>query len=419
MRAPLPGPAGIVLLCLLTAPAGAAAPASQPALGVPPAEAAPVLTAKSAILLEAVTGTVLYEKHADEPIPPASLTKLMTIHLALREIEEGRLDPSEVLVPGPDAWAKNMPPRSSVMYLGPDQKLTVEELLKGLVVDSGNDAAVEVADRVAGSVPRFVDMMNREAARLGYRTLHFVEPAGISAANTVTARDYAGFARQFVLLHPDALKEFFSVKEFTYPLAENLTGTNREKAVTQTNRNLLLGAYAGVDGLKTGFIDESGYNIAVTAERGGMRLIAVLLGVPDTGRVSGAARRATESAALLDYGYDTFLLMRPGYPRPLPPRVWKGTARTVALRVSPTPFVVVRKDQAGQVKTTLLQDLDVEAPVSPGEDLGAVLVTRGSQEIARFPLVADAEVRRGGFLRTALDSVILFLRGIRPLRSGV
>ena len=136
----------------------------------------PVLNARSAILVEALTGAVLYELRADDRIPPASLTKLMTLHLALREIEEGRLDPAEVLVPAPDAWARNMPPRSSLMYLGPGQKLTVTQLLTGLVVDSGNDAAIEVAERVAGSVPAFVDMMNREAARLGYPDMHFEEP---------------------------------------------------------------------------------------------------------------------------------------------------------------------------------------------------------------------------------------------------
>jgi D-alanyl-D-alanine carboxypeptidase (penicillin-binding protein 5/6) len=405
-------PAFLVFFSLFTAVGYAASVPRAAAAGDGP----PVLTARSAILIEAVTGTVLFEHQADEPIPPASLTKLMTIHLALTEIEEGRLSTAETLIPSPESWARNMPPRSSLMYLGPGQKLTVDQLLTGLVVDSGNDAAVEVAERIAGSVPAFVAMMNREAARLGYPSMHFVEPAGISAANTVTAREYAAFARVFVQLHPEALKEYFSVREFTYPLPGNLTGGNREKPVTQSNRNLLLGAYEGVDGLKTGYIDESGYNIAVTAERGGMRLIAVLLGVPDAGRVSGAVRRAEESAALLDYGYETFLLVRPAYPAPAAPRVWKGTARTVGLTVRPTPFIVVRKDQASQLRTSLEQDLDVEAPFSGGQRLGDVVVSLGSREIARFPLVAAVGVGRGGFLRRALDSVALFVRGVAPVR---
>ena len=146
-----------VWLCATALAASAAAPPRSGALQAPAGP--PVLRARSAILIEALTGAVLYELHADDRIPPASLTKLMTLHLALREIEEGRLNPSEVLIPGPDAWARNMPPRSSVMFLGPNQKLTVNQLLMGLVVDSGNDAAVEVADRVAGSVPAFVELM--------------------------------------------------------------------------------------------------------------------------------------------------------------------------------------------------------------------------------------------------------------------
>jgi len=377
----------------------------------------PVLNARSAILVEALTGAVLYESRADERIPPASLTKLMTIHLALREIEEGRLNPSEILVPGPDAWARNMPPRSSVMFLGPNQKLTVAQLLKGLVVDSGNDAAVELADRIAGSVPAFVDMMNREAVRLGYRAMHFEDPAGISALNTITAREYADFARRFVSSHPDVLKDLFALREFTYPLAENLTRGNREKPVTQSNRNVLLGRYEGADGLKTGYLDESGYNIAVTAERAGMRLIAVILGVPDVGPVSGAALRATESAALLDYGFGTFATVRAAYDTPTPAHVWKGRARSVGLRASPEPIVAVRKDQASSLRTEILQTFDVEAPVSAGQVLGAVVVSLGGRELARFPLRAATDVEGGGFIRRAWDSIVLFVRGIHPAKA--
>jgi D-alanyl-D-alanine carboxypeptidase (penicillin-binding protein 5/6) len=292
----------------------------------------------------------------------------------------------------------------------------VGQLLKGLVVDSGNDAAVEIADLVAGSVPAFVDMMNREALRLGYRVMHFVEPAGISAANVVTAREYADFARRFVFSHPDALRDLFSLRELTYPLPENLTGGNHEKAVSQSNRNVLLGKYEGVDGLKTGYIDESGYNIAVTAERAGMRLISVILGVPDVGAVSGAELRASESAALLDYGFQTFTTVRPAYEAPVPARVWKGKASTVFVKASPEPVVAVRRDQTSRVRAAVIQTLDVEAPVRAGEQLGAVVVTLEGQELARFPLRAAAGVDRGGVVRRALDSIVLFFRGVHPAR---
>jgi len=394
----------------------AAAPLATP--GSSGLSGPPVLDARAAILVEALTGAVLYESGADQRIPPASLTKLMTLHLALRDIEEGRLDPSRIVAPGPDAWAKNMPPRSSVMFLGPNQKLSVNQLLKGLVVDSGNDAAVEIADLVAGSVPAFVEMMNREAVRLGYRVMHFVDPAGISAANVITAREYADFARRFVFSHPDALKDLFSVRELTYPLPENLTGGNHEKSVRQSNRNVLLGKYEGADGLKTGYIDESGYNMAVTAERSGMRLISVILGVPDVGAVSGAVLRATESAALLDFGFGTFTTVRPAYDPPVPARVWKGRARIVTVTAVPEPTVAVRKDQASEVRAEITQVLDVEAPVKAGEELGTVVVTLEGRELARFPLRAEADVDRGGVVRRALDSIALFVRGIHPARPA-
>jgi D-alanyl-D-alanine carboxypeptidase (penicillin-binding protein 5/6) len=378
----------------------------------------PVLNARAVILIEALTGAVLFESSADERIPPASLTKLMTLHLALREIEEGRLSESTVVIPGPDAYAKNMPPRSSLMFLGPNQKLTVGQLLRGLVVDSGNDAAVQIAELVAGSVPAFVELMNREADRLGFSSMHFEEPAGISAGNVITAREYAKFARVFVLSHPDSLKELFSLREFTYPTAENLTGGNREKPVTQSNRNVLLGRYPGADGLKTGYIDESGYNIAVTAARAGMRLISVILGVPDVGAVSGASLRAAESAALLDYGFGTFTTVRPAYPVPAAARVWKGRARSVAVRAVPDPLVAVRKDQLASVRTQIIQIPDVEAPVRAGQVLGDVVVSVDGTEIARFPLRAVKGVDRGSLFRRALDSLLLFVRGITPVKAG-
>ena len=212
------------------------------------------------------------------------------------------------------------------------------------------------------------------------------------------------------------MKELFSVREFTYPLPENLTGGNREKPVTQSNRNVLLGKYEGADGLKTGYIDESGYNLAATAERAGMRLISVILGVPDTAAASGAVLRAVESASLLDYGFSTFTTVRPAYENPVPAHVWKGRKRTVVLSASPPPIVAVRRDQAASVRTEVLQTLDVEAPVRAGQALGVVVVTLGGTELARFPLRAGSDVDRGGLVRRMLDSIVIFFRGIHPAR---
>ena len=379
--------------------------------------APPTLTARSAILIEARTGAILFENHADDPIPPASLAKLMTLHIALERIDKGLLDPSLVVVPPPESWARNLPPRSSVMFLGPGQKLTVDQLLEGLVVDSGNDAAVALADVIAGSVPAFADLMNEEASRMGYRVMHFVEPSGLSSANIITAREYVDFCRRFVALHPQALTTLFSLRELTYPLEENLSGDNHEKPVTQKNTNILLGKYEGVDGLKTGHIDESGYNFAATAQRGGMRLISVILGVPDLVPGGGLRVRATESEELLDYGFANFAATLPTYAPPSPVRVWKGSSRTLSIAPVTEPYVVVPRGQTERVSAIVEQREEVIAPVTRGQVLGHLVVRLGNVQLASFPLEATVGVPQGGLLRRALDSVVLLFHKVEPTAS--
>jgi D-alanyl-D-alanine carboxypeptidase (penicillin-binding protein 5/6) len=379
--------------------------------------APPALTARSAILIEARTGAILFENHADDPIPPASLTKLMTLHIALQRIDDGLLDPSRVITPPPDSWARNLPPHSSVMFLGPGQRLTIDQLLKGLVVDSGNDAAVALADVIAGSVPAFADVMNEEASRLGYHVMRFVEPSGLSSANLITAREYVDFCRRFVTLHPRALADLFSLRELTYPLPENLSGDNNERPITQKNTNILLGHYEGVDGLKTGHIDESGYNFAATARRGNMRLISVILGVPDQVPGGGLRMRAVESAELLDYGFSNFTLVQPTYAPPSAVHVWKGSARLLAIAPRTAPSVVVPRGQMDRVAAVVEQRKEVIAPVAEGQVLGHIVVRLGKVELASFPLQAMTAVPRGGLLRRALDSVALLFHRVEPAAS--
>jgi D-alanyl-D-alanine carboxypeptidase (penicillin-binding protein 5/6) len=405
---------GLLLVLLLAWSALPASGATTPA-GVPPR-----LHGRSAILLEAGTGTVLYELDADEAIPPASLTKLMTLHIALSEIEAGRLDPDAWITPGPDTWASAMPPHSSLMFLGPGQRLTLRELLEGLVVDSGNDAAVAVADLVAGSVPAFVARMNGEAQSLGFRVMRFQDPAGLSPESTVTAREYAEFCRIFISLHPDSLATLLSIRRLTYPLPRNLIGDDRPEPVTQENRNLLLGRYPGADGLKTGFIEEAGYHMAATATRGGMRLISVVLGVPaGLGTTRGEQARAEDSAALLDYGYSTFTTARLSLEPFRPVKVWKGRVRSLVPVLSVPPVVVVRKDQAARLIVSVEQRRDVVAPVGSSQDLGRVVAQVDGAPVAQFVLRAGVDVPRAGLFRVALDSVILFFRGLFGSRVPV
>ena len=372
----------------------------------------PSLSARSAILVEARTGVILFENNADDPIPPASLAKLMTLHIVLQRIEEGRLDPSQIVVPEPDAWARNMPPRSSVMLLGPNQRLTIDDLLKGLVVDSANDAAVELADVVAGSVPAFADMMNEETLRMGYRVMHFVDSSGLSSANVITAREYADFCRRFVTLHSQALTSLFLLRRFTYPRGENLSGNDYQKPVTHQNTDTLLGRYEGADGLKTGYIDESGYNFAATARRGEMRLISVILGIRDPDPAVGLRLRAVESEKLLDYGFTNFCLVVPTYVAPSQVRVWKGRARTLTIALFAKPYIVVPRGQTESVSTSLEQQREVIAPIAQGQVLGHLIVRLGVVELVRFPLQAVSSDGMGGPLQRTIDSVILLFHRI-------
>lgn len=375
------------------------------------------LQAKSAILIEQDTGTILYQLNPDMEIPPASLTKLMTLNIALNEIEKGRLDPATVVHPVPPAWARNMPEGSSLMFIGPNQQVSIADLLKGLEVDSGNDAAYELAYVIAGSVPAFADMMNSEAARLGFHIMHFVEPSGIDARNVITAREYANFSRDFIELHPDALKDLLSLKEFTYPKASNLINGNREHPITQYNRNKLLWNYTGADGLKTGYIDESGYNIAVTAERDGMRLIAVLLGVRPTATASGPVLRTRETEQLLNYGFDRFTKLRVGYPPPSTVRVWKGKARAVSIAPPFEPVLVLPKDEIDRLKGVIEQKSEAVAPIAAGQVLGSIVYRVDGKEVGHFNLEAQKAVPAGGFFKRLADSIAIFFRRIFGLST--
>ncbi|MDR2491789.1 MAG: D-alanyl-D-alanine carboxypeptidase, partial [Spirochaetaceae bacterium] len=265
------------------------------------------LTARAAVLLDAGSGAVLYEKNPHEQIPPASLTKLMTIHIAQRlaEIQGASLD-EPVPLP-PEAWAVNQPPRSSLMFLAQGQIVSLRELFLGLAIPSGNDAAVAVALNFAPTVAQFAALMNNEASRLGLHRTFFVEPSGIDENNVTTAAEFAVFCRVYIREHPENLRLYHTVPEFAYPKAENVIGglKRRPGTILQGNHISILAEFAGADGLKTGYIDEAGYNLAATAEREGTRFIAVILGVPaDLGPRRGDRARTADAKKLLEWGYE-------------------------------------------------------------------------------------------------------------------
>jgi len=371
---------------------------------------APELASRAAILIDATTGTVLFEKNADLEIPPASLTKLMTIHVTLAEAAAGRLRLDDVVRFGREAWAVNQPWRSSLMFLAPGQTVSLHELLLGLAVSSGNDAAIAVASHVSGSVEKFVELMNEETRAIGLEATRFVEPSGISEKNMTTAREFAEFCRYYLERNPRALSEYHSVKEFAYPKPENVPQAFRDSpgTIVQYNRNLLLGEIEGVDGLKTGFIVESGYNIALTAERGGTRLLAVLLGGPGASSTRGGRIRADDGGRLLSWGFERFRTIRPEIERLEDATIWKGTKRRVALEAGARLEFTASPDRAREISYAVTRMEGITAPVAKGARLGELVFSDGSGPLKSVPLVAAEAVELGNPFRRFADSIALF-----------
>lgn len=375
-----------------------------------PSGDAPELVSRAAVVMDAATETLIYYKNPDEEIPPASLTKLMTMYLAFREIAAGRASLDETIIPPRESWAVNQPVRSSLMYLANGQTLSLRELLLGMAVFSGNDAAVAVALRFAPSVGAFAEMMNREAAAMGLAKTRFTEPSGIDENNMTTAREFASFCRIYIETCPESLRDFHSVREFAYPKAENVSERYRENPGTrsQLNRNTLLGKVEGVDGLKTGYIDEAGYNIALTAERNGTRFIAVILGAPAEWR--GDRLRDEDGRKLLEWAFAHYRTVRPRPDVPGPLRVWKGRDDFVDIGWD-EPLVFTAPAERGENLNWSIETPGLFiAPLPAGSPVGSLVLYDSLGELRRIPLVTAREAESGGFFKRLIDSVRLFFR---------
>ncbi len=371
--------------------------------------AAPGIRARSAILLDFETGTVLYEKDADAGIPPASLAKLVTIYITSALLEEGRLSADTRVEISRNAWAATMP-GSSLMFLEPGQRVTVRELLMGLSVVSGNDAAVALAEHIAGSVEAFARLMNRTMANLGFETLRFVDASGLDGRSSVTAREFAEFCRLYIARFPENLEKLHSVREMSYPLPENMPAGRSSSTPTihQYNRNMLLWDYADVDGLKTGFVDESGYNFAVTAKRGEMRLVLVTLGGPGRNTQEGSRIRAEDAGRLLSYGFDSYGYYTPVLPEFRTVRIWKGAVREVTPTAGVPARIVVPRAWLTGISRVTVQNEEIIAPVSAGTVIGTVSYRYAGQELLKVPLTVPGEVPEGNFFVRLWHSIRLF-----------
>jgi D-alanyl-D-alanine carboxypeptidase (penicillin-binding protein 5/6) len=329
-------------------------------------------------------------QNADEPREPASLTKLMTAYLVFRALKDRELVPSQMVTVSARAWKAE----GSRMFIDPKKAVSVDELLRGEIVQSGNDAAIALAEAVAGSEEAFVERMNGEAAKLGMKNTRFINATGLpSPQQASTAADLARVASALIRDFPEYYP-LYSLKEYRY------------NNITQPNRNRLLWTDPFVDGVKTGYTDAAGYCLIASAKRGPRRLLSVVLGA------SSDAARTSESQKLLNYGfqfYDTVELYQNGESVSTL-RVWKGAANAVSAGFVADQYVTLPKGQAQKLKLTLEATEPLIAPVTRGQRVGAVKVTLDGKPLGEFPLLALDDVAPASIFGRMWDTVRLWFK---------
>ncbi len=371
----------------------------------------------AAILIDIASGHVLYEKNADQVIPPASMTKLVVMYVVFQEIATGRISLDDVVPLPPESWAVNAPPMSSLMFLGEGQIVTLRELLLGLAVASGNDAAMAVASYVSGDVESFVQRMNREMELLGLEHTRFVEPSGYSELNLTTPREFAAFARTYINRYPQALESFHSQPSITYPQERNLPAwqAGKENSIFQQSTNKLLGVLPGCDGLKTGFIFESGYNLSLTAKRGNTRFLSVTMRGPGSGSAEGNRYRVMDGTTLMEWAFSCFATHFKAEVEPMPVLVLGGRRNSVTLAPSHTTPLTVPALLQGQeplasaaaVVSQIVLPSHLEAPVQAGDVVGKISYSVGEVVLEEVPLVAMESVEMGSGLKQLLDKLAI------------
>jgi len=353
-----------------------------------PIPAPPQLDAKSYFLMDYASGEVLAESAATEQYDPASVTKLMTAYVVFKALAEKRIALDDQVYVSERAWRTP----GSRMFIEVDTQVPVESLISGMIIQSGNDASVALAEHVAGSVESFVELMNHYAESLGMSSTHYANPTGLTSKGHVSsARDSALLARAIISEFPE-FYGLYSEKQFTY------------NEITQHNRNALLWRDESVDGLKTGYTSSAGYCLVSSAERSGMRLIAVVMGMPS------AAERASGSQALLNYGfrfYETHRLYARGETI-TEAKVWKGGSKTVALGLDEDVYVTVPRGKYSELKATMEVDEELVAPIVEKQGLGEIRVALGDENISVLPLVSLNAVPEAGILTRIADGVMLW-----------
>ena len=376
--------------------AALALPASFQALAQAPQP--PEIAARTYMLVDVTANQILAAKDIDAPVEQASLTKLMTSYLVFDALRSKKLTLEQTLPVSVRAW--KMP--GSRMFIDPKMQVPVEDLIKGMVVQSGNDATVALAEGVGGTVERFVELMNAQAKALGMNATTYKNPEGLTEpGHLTTARDLATLSTRLMHDFPEYM-HYDAMKFYRYP------GT---PASNGNNRNLLLFRDPTVDGLKTGHTDAAGYCLVATAKRdfpgvGSRRLLSVVLGA------ASENARANESQKLLNWGYTAFdavKLFEAGQ-AVATPNVWKGTANTIKLGRPDAIVVAVPAGSAGKVKTTVVRPDPLVAPFTKGQAVGSLKITLADQPLLDVPLVTLEAVEQAGFFGRAWDAVRLWIK---------
>jgi D-alanyl-D-alanine carboxypeptidase (penicillin-binding protein 5/6) len=340
------------------------------------------LDARAACMIDADTGAVLYAYNEHEKMQPASLAKIMTFYISLDALKAGKIAPTTDVTISENAWRLSMNDTVSRMFLGVGQKVAVNDLLFGLMVSSGNDAAVALAEYLGGSTDAFTGMMNDKAKEIGLKESHFNNPDGLpDEGEFTTAADMVTLAHSLVTHHPEAIK-YTSAKEFTFD------------KISQPNFNRLLLHDARVTGIKTGHVDEAGYHLVASASSNGMNLLSAVLGAPNE------TKRMTESEKLIDWAFRTFVSYRPDLKKSVPAAipVHDGVAETVA--IGPDGDAAFTLGRGEETKVTVQFEPAMrymDAPVQPGTQVGDLTVLLAGKPQATIPIVTKAGVARAGF----------------------
>ena len=350
---------------------------------------APTLPAKSYLLTDFHTGKELAGFEPDKRLPPASLTKIMAVYVVLNELAQGKLKLDDPVTISERAWRAE----GSRTFVEVNRQVPVEILLKGVIVQSGNDATIALAEHIAGDERTFAELMNQHARRLGMVNTHFTNSTGLpDPDHYTTARDLNVLTRALIADFPQYYA-WFKLKEFTY------------NNITQHNRNLLLWRDPSVDGVKTGHTQEAGYCLVASAEREGMRLIATVLGTPSE------KARVQAVQALLGYGFRFFTTRKLEEAGKLAEaRVYKGEENRVALGVFSPIYATVPKGEEGKLSTLLEVPPKLIAPIQKGQVLGKLKVRLGEETVAEYPLMALGEVKEAGFIGRWVDEGLLKLK---------